>query len=264
MGRRKGNAQEAVSLFPFLSILACVIGALTLMITALALGQMDTDAVASVEQYEKAKDQVESDQEVIEQLQRTIAQAESSAGDALKELKEARQELKRLEEAVQEAIQGNQPAEAPPEVDIEKLKQRIEQLEKELAERKKTQEELAEALKDKQQADEAVVRIQPGGTGQNLNPHFVECTATGIVIYQGDEPLRVRRADMKTSAEFLDLLKRVSKSEKETVVFLLRDDALATYNAARSIARSEYARNGKLPVVGHGKLDLSLFENATN
>jgi len=26
------------------------------------------------------------------------------------------------------------------------------------------------------------------------------------------------------------------------------------------MARSHYARNGKLPVIGHGKIDLSLFK----
>ena len=40
MGRRKKRGDPSVTLFPFLSVLACVIGVLTLMITALAIGQM--------------------------------------------------------------------------------------------------------------------------------------------------------------------------------------------------------------------------------
>ena len=50
MARRPAE-EDGVSLFPFLSVLACVIGTLTLMIMALALGQMDTEEVASAEDY---------------------------------------------------------------------------------------------------------------------------------------------------------------------------------------------------------------------
>ena len=46
MARRRKKS-ITVSLFPFMSILACVIGTLTLMLTAMALGQMDNEVVYS-------------------------------------------------------------------------------------------------------------------------------------------------------------------------------------------------------------------------
>ena len=55
MARRAAGEQDDVSLFPFLSVLACVIGTLTLMIAALALGQMDNPTVASAERYEAVR-----------------------------------------------------------------------------------------------------------------------------------------------------------------------------------------------------------------
>ena len=61
MGRRRKSDAESVSLFPFLSILACVIGVLTLMITALALGQMDTEEVADLNVLETAPEQIEEE-----------------------------------------------------------------------------------------------------------------------------------------------------------------------------------------------------------
>ena len=45
MSRRQRQSGQSVSLFPFLSILACVIGTLTLMITALAQGARPAEAV---------------------------------------------------------------------------------------------------------------------------------------------------------------------------------------------------------------------------
>ena len=58
MARRRRKKGVSVSLFPFLSILACVIGTLTLMITALALGQMDTDEMASELRLDYLKRQI--------------------------------------------------------------------------------------------------------------------------------------------------------------------------------------------------------------
>jgi len=43
--KKKKNNDLQVSLFPFLSILACVLGILTLMITAIVIAQIDPEAV---------------------------------------------------------------------------------------------------------------------------------------------------------------------------------------------------------------------------
>ena len=43
MASRRTKRDFASSLFPFLSVLACVIGTLTLLIAALALGQVAED-----------------------------------------------------------------------------------------------------------------------------------------------------------------------------------------------------------------------------
>ena len=46
MSRRRQARKHEVSLFPFLDILACVIGNLILIITAVVLDQMDTKPIA--------------------------------------------------------------------------------------------------------------------------------------------------------------------------------------------------------------------------
>jgi hypothetical protein len=60
MARRRNAEDEGVSLFPFLSIIACVIGVLTLLISTMSLAQMGTEDVASLEQYEKIQRELES------------------------------------------------------------------------------------------------------------------------------------------------------------------------------------------------------------
>ena len=50
MAKPKPNDAEPVSLFPFLSILACLIGVLTFIITGVAISQMDqSEDLAAVE-----------------------------------------------------------------------------------------------------------------------------------------------------------------------------------------------------------------------
>jgi len=264
MAKRR-RAKVSISLFPFLSILACVIGTLTLMITALALGQMDTDEMASELKLDYLKRQIERTLARIEQLKQQLGEVESEAGDLLKQLADAKVELARLKR-LQAALLENVDKEEKPEIDIpavdpERHKKRLAQMEEELETQEEQKQKLLADLKErKRPPDEAQVIIQPGGSGVDLKPTFVECAASGIVVYEGETPRRVLRADLGSDEGFLALLDRVAADSKATVIFLVRDDALSTYYAARSQARSRFARNGKLPVIGHGKIDLSMFD----
>lgn len=256
---RRPKEKLAVSLFPFLSILACVIGTLTLMITALALGQMDNDTMANAEKYQKVQDELEKVNEAIERLKREIARIEGQADNLLKQLADARMKLDQLKEEKKEPLE-EEDVEIP-DFDPAKAEKRLETLQDELEQLEEVKKELlAELKKRKQPPEEAEVIIQPSGSGVDLKPTFVECTSSGIVIYEGAEPQRVRRADLASDETFLDLLKRVAAAPKATVIFLVREDALGTYYAARNVAYQNGARNGKLPVIGQGKIDLSLFE----
>ena len=265
MARRRRKQGVSVSLFPFLSILACVIGTLTLMITALALGQMDTDEVASELKLDYLKKQIARSLAEIERLKQRLAEVESGADDLMKQLADAQVEferLKRLKDSLLDRVDEEEKPEIDvPLVDAEKHKKRIAQMQEELKTQETRKGELVAELKERgKPPEEAEVIIQPGGSGVDLEPTFVECAASGVVVYEGEKPWRVRRADLASDEKFLALLDRVAAQPKSSVIFLVRDDALGTYNAARNLARSRYARNGKLPVIGHGKIDLSMFE----
>lgn len=261
MARRR-KKKLTVSLFPFLSVLACVIGVLTLMITALALGQMDTDEMASVVRLDFIKKQIAEYQRRIELYKARLARVDNTQ----KRLAKTEMELKRLLREKELLLKENEKK--PPEekdvkvpvVDNEAHKKRMDQLAEELKQREESKKQfLAELKKRGKPPEEAQVSIQPSGSGVDLEPTFVECTASSIVILEGDEPVRIARAVMSKDEKFLALLDRVAKQPKGTVIFLVRDDGLSTYRSASAIARSHYARNGKLPVIGHGKIDLSMF-----
>ncbi len=261
---RRHRAKLVVSLFPFLSILACVIGTLTLMITALALGQMDDNSLNEQLRLDALKRQLEADLKVIEQLKAEIARFENHADDLTKRLVESERQLRELEQRTKELIaQRNKEPEAEIEVivvDLNAHKERMAKLQEELEEFQKKREVLAAEIKKRNRPpEEAEVIVRPGGSGMDLEPTFVECTTAGVFIHDGKAPVHVRTGDLKTDATFRGLLERIASRPKATVIFLIRDDAIGTYNVARSVALELRARNGKLPIIGHGKLDLSMF-----
>ena len=90
---------------------------------------------------------------------------------------------------------------------------------------------------------------------------WVEVQRSAILVYIDEQnPVRVIRAELDKNGEWLKLLDQVSKRPKASIIFLMREDAMSMYYAARTVALSKGARNGKLPVIGQGKIDLSLFK----
>lgn len=268
MARRRREQGEAVSLFPFLSILACVIGTLTLMITALALGQIDEgespEAKARIAEAGEVELQAEITQSRIDDALRQIAEYEKT----LAELKAAEAEIARLKEVEldEEKATAELRENTPELAEVANLRKRIPELEADLPTLDEAIAELEKEIEEKGKPKEAEVVVRPGGTGIDILPTFVEVTATGVVIHEGGEPTRLRRGDLNLpDGVFHELLDRVAGTPKGTIVFLVREDAVGTYNAAAGVCRSHYGPNGycpngKLPILGQGRIDLKLFE----
>ena len=263
MARRRKSDEETVSLFPFLSILACVIGVLTLMITAMALSQMDQqdDAWKRAEEFEENQEQITEKQQELDEVQSQV----EDLSKLNRELMLALEELKKLKQEKQKI-----PAEIKPEEKVKllaeanRLEKRITEIKDAPKEIQKEIDKLKVELNKRENPVAAEVRIQPGGSGVDLNPTFIECTKNGIVVLDGpSKDLHVRRDDLRKSLPFVELLDKIGAQSKGTVIFLIRQDAVYTYNIASSVARSRYCPNGKLPVEGNGKIDLSKFKNTS-
>ena len=103
MGRRGRDDSDSISLFPFLSILACVIGVLTLMIAALTLSSIGSNpAVAQQEDQDRLERETKEDLAAVEELKTQIEKAESSSDDTQKKLAAARARLAVLQQQVLE------------------------------------------------------------------------------------------------------------------------------------------------------------------
>ena len=187
MKKKKKNDLQ-VSLFPFLSILACVIGILTLMITAIVIAQIDPEAV-----NEKIETALEDDEE----FQKKVAEQK-------KALEKLRQEIKSIKANPKKPIDSKRK---------EQLRHEIAAVSKEAEKRKsvkkesqviqgqvvKVKEELAKLVKDLDEAEEEwelmkdpekfatmVVKQSGSGVGGDLEPTFIECREKGIRVYEED------------------------------------------------------------------------------
>jgi len=263
MARRPRDNDDDVSLFPFLSIIACVIGVLTMMISTLALAQMDTKDVAVIEAHENATRELNAAAEEIAKLKELLdeklgpdaADVRENLSANEKELAQLAQELKKVREQLEQQKKvkvviptidpGQRETVADMQTQMKELTEELAVLEKELPERK--------------ERSQSKTTILPSGSGVNFTPHFVECAAGSLVMHTMNPPKRIRAANMVNDADFIKLLERVANGANDSVVFLVRSKALGTYRAAQKLCNDREIRNGKLPVVGAGKIDLSQF-----
>lgn len=261
MARRRTTSSE-ISLFPFLSILVCVIGILTLMIAGSSLTQIeeeaDPEAVERTTQYRELQEAIQAAQTRLKDAQ-SIRENPNIGQELLNDL-----QVKLDEARKRKAERDQQTAKDSPLIaeagelnaQLEGLKRRLAELQAELVQRAELIADLDRQIEEKGKPQPAVVSIRPTGTGQNQDAVFVECADTGIVILE-DEPARVRTNDLSSDRRYLDLLDQVANSSDRIVIFLLRDNAAATYWAARKVAETRGSRHGKIPVIGQGEIDLS-------
>lgn len=258
MARRKDAGEEEVSLFPFLSILSCVIGVLTLLITAMAISQMDTPEIVEAENIEELVSEDQNLTTQIAMLESTVSDSNQTAVKLLQQQDQLAillEQLKKAEDLKSETEKKVDPSFVPTDVDA-----KIKELEIEKTNLDEQLTELKTELGDRMDRKEGTVQVRPGGTGVNFEPSFVECRNEGIVLFQDDGSTHnVLTSQIGSDVKFLSLLDEISEDPNRVVTFLLREDGVSTYYRARGVARSRFAKNGKLPVLGMGKLDLSLF-----
>ncbi len=266
MARHK-NEGEGISLFPFMSILVCLIGSLTLMIAIQLGGQVSSEqSEEDIERYQKyteIKALLEHDQAELESLKRLLAAADKAREDVRLAAEEAAAlEKKQKAELERSSALGHEQLLA----ELAQLRRRLTELEGEAPKLQKEIEELQKEIQRRKAGpEEAVVQVRPGGSGLDIVPTFVECAATSVLIHEGKEPQRIRTGDLnKEGGEFRKLLDRVAGTPKGQIIFLVRPDGVATFNVARDVARTHYGPNGycktgKLPVPSQGRIDLSVF-----
>ena len=253
-----------------MSILACLIGILTLMISVMMqVQQMEKNGRTEEEMARATKNrdlqiQAKELEKKIAELDDKLKQDKSTVS-AMAKIKEARivltMKLKELEKAKDPKMTDVQL-----QKQVENMKKEVEALKKERPPLAKRLEELQAELKKRKETPkpkESVV-VQPRGVGQGgaRNLFFVECNSTGIVLRDAEDGEKVvSTAAIKTSEVYNNYLDRVDKTEDSKVLFLIRKSGNEAFRWAAGTAVKKYKLPwGKLPIPNDGKIDLSLFK----
>jgi len=255
MARRPSREFES-SLFPFLSVLACVIGTLALMIASLAIGQVAEGLLRSeaepsdVEQLDAQRAELRA----LEQRFETLAHLEAELAAAEAELRALgvrpdQDEAKRRRE-VQMRLQSAELA-----ASLVRLEQQDEGL-------RASVEGLEIALVRNRpgSSNAQPIRILPHGSARPLRPYFVECREDGVRVHLEslDESTYLDRGSIDDVARFRAFLQRVRNTLDGTVIFLIRPNGVATYEWASELSGRLFVRQAKLPLPSQGELEFAL------
>lgn len=257
MGRPRKKRKQEVSLFPFLDILACVIGNLILIITAVVLEQVDTKPVAEAARIDDLEAEAQRQQAKAADLQKQLDQLLERSGVATDRLEDVRTKIaaakQQLVDAKKREEQATKPVEQPPEMtaQLKKLEEERTKIEAEIK-------ELERQIAERQKPPEQMIAILPPGTGGGPRRGvFVEAAKDGLVIHEGDKPWQVPTGKVPSDPRFKALLDKVKGDADAIVTFLVRADGLSSLAAGQKAAAAVGVRSGRVPLPGRGALDLS-------
>lgn len=260
MARRARGQDTRVSLFPFLSVLACIIGALTLLLAAVAVGSMGGESVEQLQlndRMQAAEIFLAGGRARLEELDAQLT--------LQKEQVEAQEELGRRLSAL-----GLSPdislAELEAQVDLEtqlaKMQEQRAGLAKRLAVSKEDVERLEQTVSEKRaRRASSPILIDPSGIGREFRPFLVESRAEYVELHRskGDWSYRIASDQLAHSEPYRKFLRRVRVIHDALLIFLIRPDGVETFLEAQAIANQYGVRNAKLPLPGSGQLDLTLL-----
>lgn len=265
---KRQSTQTGVSLFPFLSILACLIGLLTLMIKiisdikAMERGQNQEEITRALEQ-QKIQREITKKQGEREKLLKQI----SEKGDATVEMSELEERKIVLRKELDRAKSVNpEDGDALLQRKIEALLAQISAMTKE---RPPLDEKVAALTKELQErkidanAKPPPVVVQPrgSGTGDDVNLHFIECEANAVVIRGTDgSRTNVSKAAITTEPALAAFFNKARSDKKSMILFLIRTDGNGTYQIAAGWAENQFGlKTAKLPIPNKGDIDISKF-----
>ena len=266
----KRAASPEISLFPFLSILVCLIGALVLLIVVLTIVQGSAAAARDPEEFKRAAEaaKLRHELEKVRAQSPDLERKKKTAADTLARTRPDDARLARLKEELAKASAPREAATDPDEIK-RKISAARAQISKYEQGRKQIQEALARlkeelAARNKKPDDKPVpLVVRPGGSGSTAGnrPVFIEATAAGLTILRaGAAPLRVPTDSIPVDAGLQSFLEQTAKDSKATLIFLVREDGVSAYHKGAGWAESKHGlRTGKLPLPGKGELDLSNF-----
>ena len=260
----------AVSLFPFMSILASLIGILSLLI-GLSMAANQKKEGMTEEEGKRAQERKSLAfllKQKKDELDKIKPEPTKNNLDALEleklkllllELEKQKNELDKVKLSPEDELKAKIQLYSEEKIAIEKghppMQKKIEELKAKVA-----------ALKEKPVPKESV-KIKPPKIGVKAprNLFFVECNSAGIVLRgTGDETKNIPFESIKSgsSVEFHDycINAKQSSGEDYVILFLVRKGGVLAYNYANALAELDFkVKTSKLPIPNDGKIDLSGF-----
>ena len=248
-----------------MSILTCVIGILTLMISASLITQEEAqenvsdEDIARAEANLLAKNKIKEHQHALKLAEAEVAKKNKSA-QQLQQLRDKKNKLKLSLE------QLSRPTTTPKqlEANIAKLTQSLKNLKKRKDQQSAQVEKINKEITRREKLPKPKERIQirkgSATASQAGNLYFVECHKGKIQLYKnGKKAETISEDDIENSPVYKNFLKRIKDTgARSTVIFLVRRGSWNSYLWAVSVAEKGYQlQTGKLAVPGNGDIDLS-------
>jgi|GEM_PF-281429 len=267
MPQKKNAEAPGMSLFPFLSILACLSGTLIIIISALSAMQSQKakgDVSASnplAKEYMELQNQNMDLLELVAKVEQTkryrrqLAVLEEQKV-AILNILEGRKDAEVVNAALQRAVENLVKEIEEIKLDQDVEKQKIEKLKKEIEERKVDPETLRP------------INIKPSGSGVvgARRLYVLEASGGALIAYQHDAAeLRIPQGAIGLNPEFNEYLRgatlnRLKKSDG-LLLFLVRPDGWGSFQKGAGWAESKYKlKTLKIPIPAKGIVDLAPFE----
>ena len=214
MAKRARDTGGSVNLFPFLSILICIIGCLTLIIVVINLIAMSkgegrtSEEVERAREYvllEKEKEEKQRDQDKLRQLIENLIQQNKdiiTARDKLVTLKKMLENQEDIDKSREELIAKFNL--------LQTTNKKLVADEKFLQEEIKKKEE--EIAKRGTPPEPAALRVRPSGSSATTRPFFAEISDRGVYLHRSltAEPTAIPIASLNQSEEFINFLKTIA------------------------------------------------------
>jgi len=281
MAKPKADGGMVVSLFPFLSILACLIGALVLMIVVLTLSQTQSvdgrteEEVARAQRYIQLEKQLAQDNATLDKLETLIDESQKAAND-LEQTRE-RNVLLRGNLNISTFDKGEQAKKAA------ELQQMLEDMADDLKVWAKSKPEMGARIKELEAllAEKQVkpddtpppIVVMPNGSGAESGTtyFFAEASGSGVKVLRSfDENLnvidtiRTGGGSVGVDEDLNTWLDEVAGVPKSQIIVLVRDGGHWSSSQLRNYAMHPdhpyQIPVSRLPLPGGGDADLAAFK----
>lgn len=267
MPAKKNAEAPGLSLFPFLSILACLSGALVIIISALSAMQASKTKSDAIQDNALAEDymKLQSENKELLKLVETVEQTKryqrqlivlQEQNVAILNILKGRSTASVVNAALQRAVENLVAQIEEIKLDQEVEQKKIVALKKEIASRDIDPENLRP------------INVKPAGSGVVGNRRLYVLEASGglLIAHRHKEaPLEISQGSIGLDTKYNEFLRGAAMNRTVgsdgLMLFLVRPDGYGSYTRGAGWAEQKFQlKTVKVPIPAKGRIDLAQFE----